>query len=144
MTVEALIPRGGHISYGLLGVCFEPVDGARDVRLEVPWSAPGGAIWAESLSVLYPSPLGLSEAFAPPVLVEMAAAAQGRVAPGVLRVTEAAECEVGSSPKYMSGLARACLELLLSGPGSDEAFIALLRQSWNWNPLAGAPGSGPV
>jgi hypothetical protein len=126
--IEALIPRGPFSEYGLLGLSGTHETDVPELRLKVPWGVVGGTPWNAALAGLPESPtVGLPQEYTHSVLEELEAISRHRLAGGVLRVSAAAHGLVGSSPRFMSRLARSCVELMLRGDMADDALCALLE-----------------
>jgi hypothetical protein len=127
LTVEAIVPRGARVEYGLLGMRF---DRATDtvLQVEIPYSDGAGKPWSESLAAeIDDVALGLPREYAQPILDVVIRRAAQRFPPGAIRVVEAAHGAVGSSARFFVGLATCGLKLMQDEPRGDEQMVALLK-----------------
>ena len=130
VTIEAVVPRGARSEYGLLGVTVALVSPGDGTRLEVPWAESANGPWTSPLvGITESAHSGLPKEYAEAVLEGLASGTNDRLAPSVVRVSEAAHGLVGSSPDFMSRLARAVTDVLVSEVGSEKALEALLERA---------------
>lgn len=143
ICVEAFVPRGGRVEYGLLGLAFDG-DPAGRLRVEVGWSHAEGPSWKGSLvSGIDEVRLGLPEEYAIAVLRSLASTADGRFPSGTVRVCECAHGLAGSSATFFALLGHAVAELmLLDGTElTDDRLMSLLSSTVQRREVSPAGGS---
>jgi hypothetical protein len=127
LGLEACVPRGARIDYGLVGVTFEPRPIAR-VRVTVPYSETSGPCWNDSLAAtLDDVSLGLAPEYAESLLKVIAERTTQTFPPGHLCLDHAAHGRVGSSRAFFGRLMTCVLTLLRDGVPGDAETCAFLR-----------------
>jgi hypothetical protein len=129
VALEASVPKGPMVLYGLLGGEFRP--GRRgDVQVRVRYvdrALGTGQPFASRVAVASERPVaGLPRSLADAVL---AAVPRDVLGPGVLTIDCAAHGAIGSSPAVFGALTRAVVTLLSRGPGQDGEAASLLEST---------------
>ncbi len=128
VCIEAVVPRGARCEYGLLGVEFSP-DLLAEIRYEVGYSNALGTVWHNSIGGVDEVRLGLPLEYAHAVLSSLERAGDGRLASGLMRVTDAAHGLVGSSANLFSRLAAVCVDLAIGVEVPDSELVLALRKA---------------
>lgn len=127
--VEAMIPRGGMVEYGLIGFQFVP-DKLDRLQCEVGYSSMNGPSWPDALAAeLDDVRLGLPREYSSAVVAALSSACEGRMPSGVIRIMDAAHGLVGSSPNVFGRLTTAAVELalLVGAELPDDQVVKILR-----------------
>jgi hypothetical protein len=133
VAVEASIPKGPTVMYGLLGGEFRPAapPAAIEVRVHHGDGALGaGPAFSSDVAVRPERPVaGLVRPFAEAVVagVEDALRDAPLLGPGVLTIDCAAHGAIGSSPVMFRALGRALVALLARSPSGEAELTTLLE-----------------
>ncbi len=127
LTLEAYVPRGGFVEYGLLG--FHLVrDETNLLQVNVPYTEDVGRVWFNSLATQVDDVrLGLPREFAMPIHETIAGFTAYGFPAGKLTIVEAAHGQVGSSAQFLQRVATCALSLMLDDrecePMNMAAFL---------------------
>lgn len=125
VILEAYVPRGAYVDYGLLGIEF--VGGGDAGQVVVPYSSVNGRSLPDSLaSAIDDVSVGLPVAYANVVCQAILAGVPFPA--GVFRVCAAAHGRIGSSPAFFRRLTVAAVELMREGGHDSNSNAACLRR----------------
>lgn len=124
LTIEAYVPRGGRVEYGLLGFHFEP-NGNNMLRISVPYTETDGVPWHNSIAARVDDVrLGLPHEFARPVIDTVAEFAADGFPTGNLTMVEAAHGLLGSSELFFQRIAVCALSLMIDDYDLEPQSLA--------------------
>ena len=125
VTFEINIGRGGVISYGLLGIEFNPDPTLKQLVVEVPDNRfkSDRARTSPNVPSCEFATCGLLPEFIPSIVETITAAATSKFSSGRLRISEAACGSVGSSPNIFIQLTLRCIEVLLAPPCAAAELV---------------------
>jgi hypothetical protein len=126
VAVEARVPAGAVVRYGLLGAHLLPTDGA---ALQIGISVASEAIVFETSLAISPEQvlLGLTESYAESI-ADVFVAQAPTLGCGSVHVRWGAHGQIGSSRAFFQALAHVVVDLLASGDSSEETVRACLSE----------------
>ena len=129
-AVEIAVPRGGMISYGLLGLHYEPMEATLEFSVGVGTAGPYGDSLVAGDSVHW----GLDAEYAEAVLDQAASVAVTSGLPcGGFAFGPAACCVVGSSPRVFGELSKVLLSAAAAVPRpADVKSWREILEAANW------------
>jgi hypothetical protein len=127
VAIEAYLPRGARIEYGLIGAYFTE-ESCNVVRIAVPCATGPYRLWREGLAAQVDEVrAGLPIEYANAVLDAASNEAEGQFPEGKLSFLDAAYTEVGSSRDLFQRLARTTIRLMLAKRHDDQWLTETLR-----------------